>query len=64
MPGPTAAVELLPVRRWPSRVKRSDTLRGILFTSRNFSTSFLMMFAFGFTLYATTVRIRLFVSTA
>jgi DHA2 family multidrug resistance protein len=26
-----------------------------LFTSRNFSTSFLMMFAFGFTLYATTV---------
>ena len=30
MPGPTAAVELLPVRRWPSRVKRSDTLREIL----------------------------------
>jgi hypothetical protein len=30
MPGPTAAVELLPARRWPSRVKRSDTLREIL----------------------------------
>src|SRR6184192_3642981 len=30
MPGPTAAVELLPVRRWPSRVKQSDTLREIL----------------------------------
>src|SRR5258708_34431234 len=30
MPGPTAAAELLPARRWPSRVKRSDTLREIL----------------------------------
>jgi len=30
MPGPTAAVELLPARRWPSSVKRSDTLREIL----------------------------------
>jgi hypothetical protein len=30
MPGPTATVELLPARRWPSRVKRSDTLREIL----------------------------------
>jgi hypothetical protein len=30
MPGPTAPVELLPARRWPSRVKRSDTLRQML----------------------------------
>ena len=30
MPGRTAAVELLPARRWPSRVRRSDTLREIL----------------------------------
>jgi hypothetical protein len=30
MPGPTAAVELLPARRWPSRVKRSDTLRQMI----------------------------------
>jgi hypothetical protein len=30
MPGPTAAVELPPARRRPSRVKRSDTLRQIL----------------------------------
>ena len=30
MPERTAAVELLPVPPWPSRVKRSDTLREIL----------------------------------
>jgi MFS transporter, DHA2 family, multidrug resistance protein len=53
-----AVVGLIALVAWELRQAKGANLPILdlgLFTSRNFSTSFLMMFAFGFTLYATTV---------